>query len=60
MRLDRRTLIAAAPLFLATPALAAAPIPELTDYERVSGGRIGVFGRNLKSGAALAWRAELG
>ena len=58
MRLNRRTLIAAAPLFLATPALAATPIPELTDYERVSGGRIGVFARNLKSGASLTWRAD--
>ena len=58
MRLNRRTLIAAAPLVLATPALAAAPIPELTDYEHACSGRIGVFARNLRSGATLAWRPD--
>jgi len=58
MRLNRRTLIAAAPALLATPALAAPPPPALGDYERASGGRIGVFARNLQSGASLAWRAD--
>jgi beta-lactamase class A len=58
MRLTRRTLIAAAPL-IASPALAAAPpLAALSDYERASGGRIGVYARNLNSGATLAWRAD--
>lgn len=58
MRLNRRTLIATVPTLLAAPAWAAAPIPGLADYERACGGRIGLFARNLKSGATLAWRAD--
>lgn len=57
MRLTRRTVIAAAPL-IASPTVAAAPLAALTDYERASGGRIGVYARNLHSGATLAWRAD--
>ena len=58
MRLDRRAFIAAAPILFATPAFAAPPIPALADYERASGGRIGLFACNLKSSATLAWRAD--
>jgi beta-lactamase class A len=55
MPLNRRTFAAAAPALLASPALAmAAPIAALGDYERASGGRIGIFARNLKTGASLA------
>ena len=56
MTLDRRTLLAAAPALLATPAQAAAP--EFVAYERATGGRIGVSAHNLKTGRKLAWRAD--
>ncbi len=52
MQPNRRVVLAAA------PALAEAPIAALLAYERASGGRIGVYARNLKSGAVLAWRAD--
>jgi beta-lactamase class A len=61
MRRDRRTLLAALPgLILAPRAQAAAgpPPPALAAYERASGGRVGLYARNLQSGATLAWRAD--
>jgi beta-lactamase class A len=30
----------------------------LAEYERASGGRVGVYARNVRTGAALAWRAD--
>lgn len=60
MRLDRRRFVLAAPALLATAstARAAAPLAALDAYERASGGRVGVFAKNLASGAELAWRAD--
>ena len=43
---------------LAGPALAATPAPELAAYERATGGRAGVYARDLRSGRTLAWRAD--
>jgi beta-lactamase class A len=44
---------------LASPALAQrAPIAALTDYERDSGGHVGVYAKNLRTGALLSWRAH--
>jgi beta-lactamase class A len=44
---------------LASPArAAAAPIAALTDYERASGGHIGLFVENVRTGATIAWRAH--
>ena len=58
MTLDRRTLLAAAPLLAAWPALAdSAPAP-LEAYERATGGRIGVYAENLTTGAKVTWRAD--
>lgn len=58
MTLDRRTLLAAAPVLAGWPAMAAlAPAP-LAAYERATGGRIGVYAENLTTGAKLAWRAD--
>src|ERR1700749_1800765 len=55
----RRTLIAAAPALLAARAFARTEAPPpLAAYERETGGRVGVFARNLKSGAAITWRAD--
>jgi beta-lactamase class A len=43
---------------LAAPAAAAAPLPALPAYEQASGGRIGVYARNLRTAAELTWRAD--
>jgi beta-lactamase class A len=59
MLIHRRGLLAIAPALLASPAPAApTPFPALADYERLSGGRIGLFARNTVTGATLAWRAD--
>lgn len=58
MPLDRRTLLAAIPALLAAPAAADAAAPELAAYEGETGGRVGVYAHNLKTGAKIAWRAD--
>jgi beta-lactamase class A len=58
MRPNRRVFLAAAASAFATPVWAEPPVPALSAYERACGGRIGVYARNLKSGAVLAWRAD--
>jgi beta-lactamase class A len=35
-----------------------APIAAISDYERGSGGHIGVYAENLQTGAKLSWRAD--
>jgi len=57
MPLHRRTLLAAAPALLAGAACAEAPIPVLQAYEQATGGRIGLYAENIRTGAKLAWRA---
>ena len=57
MPLDRRTLLAAAPALLAGATRAEAPIPILQAYEHATGGRIGLYAENIRTGAKLAWRA---
>jgi beta-lactamase class A len=45
--------------FAAAPAFAAAdPISGISDYERGSGGHIGLYAENLRTGAKLTWRAD--
>jgi len=39
-------------------ARAAIPPPELLAYEQATGGRVGLYARDLESGRALAWRAD--
>ena len=57
--MNRRHVLCSSLALLASPALAQkAPIPALTDYERNSGGHIGVYAKNLKSGAEVSWRAD--
>jgi beta-lactamase class A len=58
MSLHRRTLLAAAPAVLAWPAQAKAAPAFLTDYERQTGGRIGLYAENTRTGAKIAWRAD--
>lgn len=56
--LNRRTLLGAIAALLAASAQAEQAPPELLAYERETGGRVGVYAHNVKSGRALAWRAD--
>jgi beta-lactamase class A len=63
--LCRRSFVAAAgATVLARPAwpkdsgAAPAAPAAFADYERASGGRIGVYAQNVRTGARLAWRAD--
>lgn len=57
--MNRREVLCSSLALLASPALAQeAPITALTDYERDSGGHIGVYAKNLTTGARVSWRAE--
>src|SRR6202453_3805891 len=57
--MNRRDVLCSTLALLASPALAqTAPITALTDYERDSGGHVGVYARNLKTGAQISWRAH--
>jgi beta-lactamase class A len=53
-------LLGSPPLaLLGSPPLAQdAPLTAVTDYERGSGGRIGLYAENLVTGAKVAWRAR--
>jgi beta-lactamase class A len=53
----RRDVLCSTLALLASPSLAErAPITAITDYERDSGGRIGLYAENLRSGGKIAWR----
>ena len=56
--LNRRALLAAAPVLVAWPAFAETPPPMLSAYEHDTGGKIGLYAENLTTGAKLAWRAD--
>lgn len=62
MIINRRTLLAMPAAFV--PALAARPVVAgdvpsfLTDYERASGGKIGVYAENVRTSATFVWRAN--
>ena len=57
--MNRREVLCSTLALLASPALAQrAPITALADYERDSGGNIGVYAKNLKTGAEVSWRAD--
>ncbi len=58
MTLDRRAFLTVAASMVAWPALAVDAPPELTTYERQTGGRIGLYAENLSTGAKIAWRAN--
>jgi len=58
MTLDRRTLLVAAPSLLVWPATAEPAPGPLADYERQSGGHVGLYAENLATGAKVAWRAN--
>jgi beta-lactamase class A len=57
--MNRRDALFSAIALLASPAFAQrAPFTAITDYERDSGGRIGLCAENLRTGAKIAWRAH--
>ena len=57
--MKRRDLLCSTLALLASPSLAEkAPFTALTDYERDSGGRVGLWAENQKTGATFAWRAH--
>ncbi len=57
MSLSRRSVLGASAVLLTGPARAQGPLA-VADYERQSGGHIGVYAENLKTGKKLAWRAD--
>jgi beta-lactamase class A len=57
MSLSRRTFLGASATFLASPARAR-ELPVLADYELKTGGRIGAYAENLKTGTKFAWRGN--
>jgi beta-lactamase class A len=56
MSLSRRTVLGSSMAFLAAPARAQ-DLRTLAGYEQQTGGKIGVYAENLKSGKKIAWRA---
>jgi beta-lactamase class A len=58
MELDRRALLAAVPGLIAWPALAQDARSALAAYESDTGGRIGLYAEDFKTGAKIAWRAD--
>src|SRR5258706_1804853 len=58
MILDRRTLLAVAPSLIALSVLGQAAPPALEAYERETGGRIGLYAKNLAKAAKIAWRTD--
>lgn len=57
MHFSRRVVLGA-PALLFVSAAQAQELPALKSYEAQTGGRIGVYAENLKSGKKLTWRAE--
>jgi beta-lactamase class A len=57
--LSRRSFVATTAALLAPGAFAASPAPAvIADYERATGGRVGLFASNSATGRQLAWRAH--
>jgi beta-lactamase class A len=59
--MKRRDVLCSTLALLASPSLALAqraPISAITDYERDSGGHIGVYAKNLRTGEEVSWRAH--
>ncbi len=58
MMMHRRTLLAAIPALAAGSAWADEATSALEGYERSTGGRIGLYAENQKTGQKIAWRAD--
>lgn len=56
--MKRRSFIGGISAFLAAPSLAREhSIPAIADYETASGGHVGLYAENLRTGRKLTWRA---
>jgi beta-lactamase class A len=58
MMLGRRSMLAGAAGLAAWPALADGAHTLFADYERDTGGHVGLYAKNLTSGRRLTWRAD--
>lgn len=59
MNTTRRAFALGIPALVCWPALARSTgLDPIADYERATGGRIGVYAVNVRTGAKLAWRAD--
>ena len=56
--LNRRNFLGAIAALLTDAPYAKQPAPEFLAYEHETGGRIGVYAHNVKTGRALAWRQD--
>jgi len=57
--MNRRDVLCSTLALLASPALAqTVPIAAIRDYERESGGHIGLYAKNLRTRAKINWRAD--
>ena len=57
--MNRRDILCSTLALLASPALAQEPpIAALKDYETESGGRVGLWVENVRTGETIAWRAH--
>ncbi|HEY8052754.1 MAG TPA: class A beta-lactamase [Steroidobacteraceae bacterium] len=57
--MNRRDVLRSSLAFLASPSLAqGTPLTAIADYERDSGGHLGLFAENLRTGAKTTWRAH--
>ncbi len=57
--MKRRDVLRTTAAFLASPSLALAVAPTaMADYERDSGGHIGLYAENLRTGTKILWRAD--
>jgi beta-lactamase class A len=57
--MNRRDVLCSTLALLASPALAQrAPITAWMDYERDSGGHVGVYAKNLRTGVEVSWRDD--
>ena len=57
--MNRRDVLCSTLALLASPVLAQrAPTTALTEYERDSGGHMGVYAKNLRTGTEISWRAH--
>jgi beta-lactamase class A len=55
---SRRGFLATGAAWLAADVRAQAPADAIADYERATGGRVGLFARNAATGRQIAWRAD--
>lgn len=56
--MGRRSFLAVIAATAAAPAWGEARIPVIEAHEQATGGRVGLYAENLKSGAKIAWRAD--